>query len=167
MKREESTYQWIPSIIQKNGTFKVFRVVNNVVVYCYIIVTILPAFRILSVVNFIHVSYNWTDCVRLTSNQTVNFKMNRGELSFKRNHPIIRKKPCDMNIFESSEYFCSLQLRNGSTFYYMYANEDCEFFLSKANKCISKYFDDIFLYAKHCKLFLGFLPVWPPGLAYF
>ena len=56
MKREESTYQGIPSIIQKTGTLKVFRVVINVVVHCYIIVTIVPAFQILSVVNLTHVS---------------------------------------------------------------------------------------------------------------
>ena len=56
MKREESTYQGIPSIIQKTGALKVFRVVHNVVVYCYIIVTIVPAFQILSVVNLTHVS---------------------------------------------------------------------------------------------------------------
>lgn len=56
MKREESTYQGIPSIIQKTGTLKVSRVVNNVVVYCYIIVTIVPAFQIFSVVNLTHVS---------------------------------------------------------------------------------------------------------------
>lgn len=54
MKREESTYQGIPSIIQKTGTLKVFRVV--IIVYCYIIVTIVPAFQILSVVNLTHVS---------------------------------------------------------------------------------------------------------------
>ena len=46
-----------------------------------------------------------------------------------------------MSIFESSEYFCSLQLRNDCTFY---ANKDCEFFLSEASKCISKYFGDLF-----------------------
>lgn len=56
MKREESTYQGIPSIIQKTGALKVFRVVNNVVVHYYIIVTIVPAFQIFSVVNLTHVS---------------------------------------------------------------------------------------------------------------